>query len=95
MNQLTPIQEYVNEILKVDYLDEMFAGYILNQDENDEFNYEKYREKFNELIISKSNETERNLNEFLNLASEVNGEKQKLLFSILESSIKENDLSSL
>ena len=74
----------------------MFVGYILNKEENDEFKYERYKSKFNELISKCSEEQQdKCIIEFINAIGEVNGQKQKLLFSILENSVNQNKLSTM
>lgn len=93
--QETPIEEFVDDILKVEYLDEMFTGYIQNQEENDGFKLERYKKKFKELITKSPDQLDKNVVEFINAISEISGQKQKLLFSILEDSVKTNTLPTM
>lgn len=73
----------------------MFAGYTLNQEENDEFKYEKYKKTFNELISKSGDQVDRNVIEYINAISEVNGQKQRLLFAILENAVQQNVLTTM
>lgn len=74
----------------------MFAGYTSNQEENDEFKHERYRKKFNELIAKQAGEQlDKTVADYIGAIGDLNGQRQRLLFSILENAVQSDALSTM